>query len=119
MAWRVITRYRPDRGGMAEIATGRELRIACVAIATKAKAYAQVIAPDGFQNYELQFDVEDDVIPDIPFRKRGEPMERVAAILINQSPLAVLVEVGSAKSEEYRIMRSTLRWIETQGKAGG
>lgn len=116
MSWRVIMRYNPDKSGMAEVATGRELRIACVDIATKAKGYAELVSPEGFENYALQWDVEDDIIPDIPFRRKGEPMERVAAILVNQSPLAVLVEVGSQNSEEYRVLRNTLRWIDSQGK---
>lgn len=116
MTWRVITRYNPNRSGMEEIATGFHLRSAVAEIANKAKAYAEIVSPDGFEGYEFQFEVSTDVVPDIPFRVRGRPMSRVSAFLTNQSRLAILVEVGSQRSEEYRILTSTLKWIE--GQAG-
>lgn len=116
MTWRVIVRYDPDKQGMTEIATGFHLRQAVTDIATKAKQIAQLTAPDGFEGYEYQFEVDVDVIPDIPRRRRGVPMERVAATLVNQSRLAVLVEVGGRNSEDYRILTRTLRWIEQNGK---
>lgn len=121
MTWRTIVRYDPNKSGIQEIATGLALRSAVTSIARRAKVFAELISPDapGFEGYLLQFDVDVDVIPDIPRRKRGVPMERVAATLVNQSRLAVLVEVGSQgrNVEEYRVLTRTLRWIDSQ--AGG
>jgi len=114
--WVVNVRYDPDKDGMREVATGFHLRRAVTQIANSAKAFAESTSPSGFEGYELQFEGDVECIPDIPRRRRGEPMERVAAALINQSRLAVLVEVGSSNSEEYRILTRTLRNIELQGK---
>lgn len=117
MGWRTIVRYDPDKEGMTRIACGLELRAAVTSIATQAKGYAELVSPEGFEGYEFQFEVDVEVVPDIPRRKQGEPMERVAAFLVNQSRLAVLVEVGSKNSEEYRILTNTIKYIDSQGKA--
>lgn len=116
MAWRVITRYNPNRSGMASIAKGRHLKAACHDVASKAEQFALLISPSGFNGYAEKFEIIDEIVADIPARQRGEPMERVASTLINQSDLAVLVEVGSQRSEEYRVLTTTLKWIDSQAK---
>jgi hypothetical protein len=114
MAWRVITRYDPNKSGIQRIAVGLELRAAVTSIAEQAKGFAELTSPSGFEGYEYQFEVDVDVIPDIPNRRQGEPMARVAAAVVNQSRLATLVEVGGKNSEEYRVLTRTLKWIDSQ-----
>ena len=117
MSWRVIVRrFDPNRSELERCASGFELRRAVTTIAEEAKVFAQMTSPDGFEGYEHQFEVDVEVVPDIPHRKRGEPMERVSAFLVNQSRLAVLVEVGGKFSDDYRILTRTLKWIEMQAK---
>lgn len=118
MTWRArLVRFDLNRSEIQRCASGPELRAAVTTIASQAKPYAEATSPEGFEGYEYQFEVDVEVVPDIPFRKRGEPMERVSAFLVNQSRLAVLVEVGSKSSEPYRILTRTLKLIELQSKA--
>lgn len=117
MAWTVrVRRYDPNQSEIERCASGPQLRAAVTEIAHKAKQVAEMTSPDGFEGYEYQFEVDVEVVPDIPFRRQGEPMERVSAFLVNQSRLAVLVEVGGKFSEPYRILGRTLKWIDMQAK---
>lgn len=116
-SWKVrLRRLDVNRSELQRCASGFELRAAVTKIANEAKAFAESISPEGFEGYEHQFEVDVEVVPDIPYRREGEPMERVSAFLVNQARTAVLVEVGSKFSDEYRIMRTTLKWIELQAK---
>lgn len=115
MSWRVITRYNPNRSGMAEIAKGKPLAHAVHKIAASALPIAEHLAPDGFGGYAGKFEIIDEIIEDIPNRVGSDPpMARVCATLINQGELAILVEVGSSRSREYRVLGTTLRWIDAQ-----
>jgi hypothetical protein len=117
VSWKVrVRRYDPNKSEIQRCASGFELRAAVTTIAEQAKAFAISTSPSGFEGYEQQFDVDVEVVPDIPHRQRGEPMERVSAFLVNQSRLAVLVEVGGKFSEQYRILGRTLKWIDMQSK---
>lgn len=117
MSWKVIVRrYDPNRSELERCASGPALRSAVTAIAGQAKAFAESTSPDGFEGYQYQFEVDVEVVPDIPYRREGEPMERVSAFLVNQSRLATLVEVGGKYSANYRILTRTLKWIEMQAK---
>jgi hypothetical protein len=117
MSWKVrVRRFDLDRSEIQRCASGFELRAAVTSIALGAQAFAESTSPDGFEGYEHQFEVDVEVVPDIPYRRRGEPMERVSAFLVNQSRLAVLVEVGGKFSEPYRILTRTLKWIDMQAK---
>ncbi len=117
MSWTVrVRRYDPNKSEIQRCASGLELRAAVTEIATKAKQIAEMTSPDGFEGYEHQFEIDVEVVPDIPYRRSGEPMERVSAFLVNQSRLAVLVEVGGKYSESYRILGRTLKWIDMQSK---
>ena len=117
MSWKVrVRRFDMNRSEIERCASGPELRREVTGIARQAMAFAESTSPEGFEGYEFQFEVDVDVVPDIPFRRQGEPMERVSAFLVNQSRLAVLVEVGGRYSEDYRILRRTLRWIDMQAK---
>lgn len=117
MGWQTrVRRYDPNKSEIQRCASGFELRAAVTEIATKAKLVAEMTSPDGFEGYENQFEIDVEVVPDIPYRREGEPMERVSAFLVNQSRLAVLVEVGGKYSEPYRILNRTLRWIDMQAK---
>ncbi len=117
MSWKtVVRRYDPNRSELERCASGPELRRAVTTIATQAKVFAESTSPEGFEGYEYQFEVDVEVVPDIPFRREGLPMERVSAFLVNQSRLAVLVEVGGKNSESYRILTRTLKWLDMQAK---
>lgn len=117
MSWRVrVRRFDMNRSEMERCASGVELRKEVTKIAQSAKTFAESTSPEGFEGYEFQFEVDVEVVPDIPFRRQGEPMERVSAFLVNQSRLATLVEVGGKYSEDYRILRRTLKWIDMQAK---
>lgn len=124
----VTFRYEPSKEGIARCAVGPELKHAVTSIARQALDYAELISPDGFEtsgkvevgsggrmrdvaggSYAGQFEVINEIMVGYPERW---PMNRHAAILVNNSPLAVLVEVGGAHSKDYRIMARTLDWIE-------
>jgi hypothetical protein len=117
VSWKVfVRRFDMDKSEIQRCASGFELRREVTKIATAAKGFARSTSPDGFEGYQYQFEVDVEVVPDIPYRERGEPMERVSAFLVNQSRLAVLVEVGGKNSENFRILTRTLKWIEMQAK---
>ena len=117
MGWSVrVRRFDPNKSEIQRCASGPALRAAVTEIAHKGKQIAEATAPEGFEGYEYQFEVDVEVVPDIPYRRQGEPMERVSAFLVNQSRLAVLVEVGGKNSEAYRILGRTLKWIDMQAK---
>ena len=117
MSWKTrVVRFDMNRSEIQRCASGFELRKAVTQIGNEAKAFAKSTSPDGFEGYEHQFEVDVEVVPDIPFRREGVPMERVAAFVVNHSRLATLVEVGGQYSENYRILTRTLKWIEMQAK---
>ncbi len=117
MGWAVrVHRYDPNKSEIQRCASGIELRKAVTEIAGRAKAFAEATSPEGFEGYEFQFEIDVEVVPDIPYRRQGEPMERVSAFVVNQSRLATLVEVGGKFSEPYRILGRTLKWIDMQAK---
>lgn len=117
MTWSVHGRFEPNKPGIARVAVGSALKRAVRDVAELAKLYAVSNSPDGFGGYVGKFKVEQHIIPDWPGpRKEGEPMERVCATVINQSELAVLVEVGSDIVEEYGPLTRTLYWLERVGR---
>lgn len=114
--WRVIVRYRANKPGLARCALGKELKRSVHEVAVLAQGYAELISPDGFNDYQGKFEVLDEVLPDFPYRQNGEPpMPRVCGTLINQSDLAVLVEVGGGSGKnyvpDYRVLTRTLDWL--------
>lgn len=101
-----------DRDGIARCAVGPELRDAVSSIAREAMGYAQLIAPPDSRRYLAGFSTDVEIVPDIPFRVRGEPMARWAGRVVNDSSSAILVEVGDNQSGDGRVLRRTLEWIE-------
>lgn len=108
--------YEPNRSSIAALAVSPHLQSICHQIGEKAMGYAVATSPSGFGGYAGQFELEDEIIPDIPFRKKGEPMARVSTNLVNKSELAVLVEVGRGdpRQQEYRVLTNTLHWLTAE-----
>jgi hypothetical protein len=106
--------YEPDREGLAQCAVGREIKRAVTTIVKEAIEYAQLIAPNDDGDYQRGFSTDVQIVPDIPYRVRGEPMARWSGRVVNSVPHAILVEVGSGRNGqfEHRVMRRTLEWIE-------
>lgn len=109
---RVITRYAPAKVGFAACAVGPELRAAVSYLAGQAMAYAIGISPQHPSSYLKGFEVNVEVVPDIPFRKRGLPMARVAGAVVNKADSAIIVEVGGADIPSHRVLTNTLSWLE-------
>jgi hypothetical protein len=106
----VVIRYNPSKSGIARCAVGPELRRAVDDVAHLAKAYAEGIAPDGFEGYALKFEVLQEKMYGYPDH---HPMTRVSAVLINQAKTAILVEVGNATVQSYAVLEHTLDWLTT------
>lgn len=107
-----FTGYEPNRASIARCAVGPELHHAISAITEHARVFAELISPNDSSEYQASFTTEVHVVPDIPFRQRGEPMARWAGEVANISDHAILVEVGGQHTPDYRVMRRTLEWIE-------
>ncbi len=110
--------FEPDRPGIARVAVGHQLRHAVSQIVEHAIVYAELIAPNDEGEYQASFSTEVEIIPDIPFRvvAQDKPMPRWAGRVVNSSRHAILVEVGGGNgqrfSNDHRVMRRTLQWIE-------
>lgn len=108
--------YDPSKSGIAALAVGPRLMATVLEVATvRAMPYAKAISPrsgrsrrreDGepVLHYQDAFIVEPGTVHDIGH----PPMVRAAARLINLSPHAKLVEVGTATSPKYRVLARTL-----------
>lgn len=103
--------YDPDKQGMARCAVGKELRGEVLKLAKKAKKYAVSISPPRSHgkkkkvHYRDSFLVKPGKVYDIG---TPEKMVRVSARLMNVSPQAKIVEVGTDRSEKYAVLKKTL-----------
>jgi hypothetical protein len=108
--------YEPDKLSIARCAVGPELHHAIADIVREAIVYAELIAPNDEGEYQASFDTDVQVVPDVPFRVRGEPMARWSGRVVNHSRHAILVEVGGGNGNrftaDHRVMRRTLEWID-------
>lgn len=111
----MVVEFEMDRRGMAEVARGKELRLAVKTIAVRGKAYAESIAPEETGNYRKSFHVNIGQI-------LVNGMRRVSAILANTDPAAIPIEVGTAPRTKngrgtpaHRILRQTLVFLGGRG----
>ncbi len=113
---RMTVEFEMDRRGMAEVARGKELRVAVKTIALRGKAYAESISPARTGNYRRSFRVN-------LGRKLIHGMRRVVAILANTDPAAVAIEVGTAirpmgqggGTPAHRVLQRTLTHLGGRG----
>ncbi len=112
--------FEPDKEGIARCAVGPELRAAVSEIVHEAIIFSELIAPDDEGEYQASFFTDVLVVPDIPYRVIGEPMARWSGRVGNSSRHAILVEVGGGNGErftnDHRVMRKTLEWIESTAR---
>jgi hypothetical protein len=104
--------FKPDKAGIARIAVGPELHHAISSAVNEAVVFAELIAPNDSSEYQASFFTDVLVVPDIPYRVRGEPMARWSGRVGNSSRHAIFVEVGASATRDHRVMRRTLEWIE-------
>ncbi len=106
---RCTVHYDPDKKGMARCAVGKELTADVLKLAQKALRFAKTVSPPrshkaGKVHYRDAFILVPGTVSNIG----KPPMRRVAVKLINTSPQAKIVEVGTARSPKYEVLRKTL-----------
>jgi hypothetical protein len=108
--------FKFDEAGIARCAVGGELHHAVGDIVREAVNYSRLISPADEGEYVASFSTDTQIVPDIPYRVRGEPMARWSGRVVNDSRHALLIEVGGGNNERFtpnhRVLRRTLEWIE-------
>ncbi len=103
--------YDPDKKGIARCAVGKELRGEVMKLAKVARKYAVSISPPRSQSKKKKVHYRDSfiLVPGL-VHDIGTPdkMTRVAVKLINTSPQAKIVEVGTERSPKYEVLQKTL-----------
>lgn len=102
--------YDPDKKGMARCAVGKELKGELLKLAAEAMKHAVSISPPRSQGKKVKVHYRDSFV-----LKRGlvhdighPPMIRAAVRLMNVSPQAKIVEVGTSRSQKYEVLQKTL-----------
>ncbi len=103
--------YDPDKKGMARCAVGKELKGELLKLAGEAMKYAVSISPPRSRSknkqkvhYRDSFVLRRGLVHDIGH----PPMIRAAVRLMNLSPQAKIVEVGTERSPKYEVLQKTL-----------
>lgn len=102
----LIVHFRLDRRGINALAKSDQIYDPCHQLATReALPYAESISPrsrreDGTVHYQDSWNVDRVTVSGIG----TPPMTRTGARLINTSPQATIVEVGTSTSPRYRVL---------------